>query len=324
VPGLLWNKVLPDFPINRRTAHIIKATLADTAGLRHIAGAKYIRAPGSLFERVVAKFGDDTLSVVLRGIEIVIPNEIDLDYDEFLDVETFFASRFGREMSGFTKEFLVQNALFNTSTFGAATNSSVAYTAANMATIDAVGDIIASTRRLKAKGEPPPYVCVMAGPVFERIRQTSKLITFVAGSLVPGYQASVDKVKNAMAEFGISDILVGDAYINTAADGAAPTLAQIWANTYIWVGRAGFANKDEKEGVSVPQLGGVGATVFWEGFTPGGIPSTDKDTTTFEGGNYVESYPAIDRDSMILRLKMSSYPYIGNSRAGDLIGTQYA
>ena len=72
------------------------------------------------------------------------------------------------------------------------------------------------------------------------------------------------------------------------------------------------------------KLGGVGANVYWEGFSPGGVPSTDKDAKEFEGGNYVESYPDLSIDSMVLRLKMSCNPYIGNSRAGDLIATQYS
>ena len=76
--------------------------------------------------------------------------------------------------------------------------------------------------------------------------------------------------------------------------------------------------------MSIPQLSGVGAMLYWEGFTPGGVPSTDKDSQSFEGGNYVESYPDLTIDSMVLRLKMSSYPYVGNSRAGDLINPQYS
>src|SRR5262245_44187530 len=102
VQGIIYDQVLPDYPINRRTAHIIKATIQDTLGMRHIGGAKYIRAPGTLFERAVAKFADDVLTVALRGIEIVVPNEVELDYDEYLDVEEFFATRFGRETAGLT------------------------------------------------------------------------------------------------------------------------------------------------------------------------------------------------------------------------------
>ena len=329
MPGLIYNKILPDFPINRRTAHIIKATLQDTIGLRHIAGAKYLHAPGTKFERAVAKFADDTLSVALRGMEIVVPNETELDYDEYLDVESFFAQRFGKEIAGLTKEYLAQAAIFNTAAktsggFGTATNSTVAYTAALLTTIDFVGDVIASTRRLKASGEPPPYTVVMSGVVFERVRQSTKALNFVAGSLGAQKVVTTDSLTQAMSDFGISQILTGDTYYNTAADGQPPTLTQVWSNSLIWVGRAGQAADVSKEGVSVPSLGGCGTMLYWEGFSPGGIPSTDKDSTSFEGGNYVESYPDLSVDSMVLRLKMSSYPYIGNTRAGDLINPQYS
>ena len=326
LPGLIYNKILPDYPINRRTAHIIKATLQDTLGLRHIAGAKYLHAPGTKFERAVAKFADDTLTVALRGLEIVVPNETELDYSEYLDVEAFFAQRFGREIAGLTKEYLAQAAIFNTTTFGAATNSTVAYTSALLTTMDFIGDVIAATRRLKAKGEPPPYKVVMSGIVYERVRQSTKVLNFIIGQLGAGKDVSLTNLSTALSEFGIDEILLGDSYYNTAADGAAPTLTQIWGNNFIWVGRAGGSatQSADKEGVSVPQLSGAGAMLYWEGFTPGGVPSTDKDSTSFEGGNYVESYPDLTIDSMILRLKMSSYPYVGNSRAGDLINPQYS
>lgn len=326
LPNLIYDQVLPDFPINRRTAHIIKATLQDTLGLRHIAGAKYLHAPGTKFERAVAKFADDTLTVALRGLEIVVPNETEMDYDEYLDVESFFAQRFGREIAGLTKEYLAQAAIFNTTTFGAATNSTVAYTAALLTTIDFVGDIIASTRRLKAKGEPPPYTVVMSGMVYERVRQTTKVLNFIVGQLGAGKDVSIGNLTTALSEFGIKEILLGDSYFNSAADGQPPILNPIWSTNYIFVGRAGGSatQASDKEGVSVAQLSGVGAMLFWEGFSPGGVPSTDKDSTSFEGGNYVESYPDLTIDSMVLRLKMSSYPYIGNTRAGDLINPQYS
>lgn len=325
VPGLIYDQILPDFPINRRTAHIVKATLQDSLGLRHIAGAKYMHAPGTRFERAVAKFADDILTVALRGLEIVVPNETQMDYDEFLDVESFFASRFGREIAGLTKEYLCTNAIFNTVTYNGSTPAVVSYLQANLATIDFVQDIVLSTRRLKAKGEPPPYVAVMSGLVFERIRQTTLVKNWVVGQLGPGSAATLSNVTNALTEFGIEKILVGDTYYNSANEGVAPNLIPIWSTAYVFVGRPGLSiGKGDNEGVTVPQLGGTGCMLYWEGFSPGGVPSVDKDAQAFEGGNYVESYPDLAVDSMILRLKMSSYPYIGNTRAGDLIATSYA
>ena len=329
VSGLIGKKVLPDFPVNRRTAHIIKATLADTLGLR-ILNDKYVRAPGTKFERAVAKFGDDTFTVTLRGLEIVVPNETELDMAGYLDVEAFFAARFG-QTSALTQESLIANAVFNPTTFGAATNSAVAYTAANLGTMTPIADIIASIRRVKAKGERPNTV-VIPGMVFERIRLSADMRSYLAGSINPGMNVTVNTLKLALAEYGIDNVFIADQYVNTAADGATPVLSQIWGNGYIWVGRAGETFGDTSAdadvmpngGMGVPTLQGVGANIYWEGYTPGGKISTDQQSISFDGGNYVESYPEMQTDSMILRVKCSAQPYIGNANAGDLIATQYA
>jgi hypothetical protein len=334
IGGTVGDQILPDFPINKRTAHLIKATIADTQALRHIAAPKYVRAPGTLFERIVAKLGDDTFTVTLRGVEIVIPNEVQLDYAGYADLEAFYAARFGTEFSGLTKEYMCQAAIFSTSTFGAATNSSVAYTAANLSTISLIPDLIASTRRIKGKGEPPPYVAVMSGTVFERVRQAATVQSWVTGTLRAGQEATHNMIEQSVQEFGIKSILVGDAYYNSAADQATPVLTPIWSNTYIWVGRPGLAKgvglpaetqpeTDVVEGLGVPILGGVGVLAFWENWA-GGIPGDEGDVDTFDGGNYVESYYSREIDSQVLRIKLSSTAYIGNTKAGDLIATQYS
>lgn len=335
IGGLIGDMILPDFPINKRTAHLIKATIQDTQALRHIAAPKYIRAPGTLFERIVAKLGDDTFTVTLRGVEIVIPNEVQLDYAGYADLEAFYAARFGNEFSGLTKEYLIAGSIFSTSNFGAATNSAVAYTSANLGTISLIPDLIASARRLKAKGTPPPYVAVMSGTVFERVRQASTVQGYVTGTLRAGQEATLNMIEQAVQEFGIKRVLVGDAYYNNAADQATPSLLPIWSNTYIWVGRAGQTagvglEKEPQpesravEGIGVPLLGGAGVMAFWENFDNGGIPGDEGDATQYEGGNYVESYYSREIDSQVLRIKMSSTPYIGNTRSGDLIATQYS
>ncbi len=334
IGGLIGDKILPDYPITRRTAHIIKAALAGSQALRSISAAKYIRAPGTKFERITATLGDDTFTVVLRGVELVIPNETQMDYDGYLTIEALYAARFGNEVSGLTKEQLIEAAIFNTGTFGAATNSATAYTVANLATMTPVADLIAATRRLKAKGEPPPYSVAMSGPVWERIRQCTDTRNFLVGSLKGQTEVTRSALETALREFGITQILVGDAYVNTAADSATPSLSPIWTNTYIWTGRPGMAKgigtpeetnpeTDEKEGFGVPILGGVGANIFWQGWA-NGMPSDEGEVEDFEGGNYVESYYVREIDSEVLRLKLSSQPYLGNPRAGDLVATQYS
>jgi hypothetical protein len=333
--GCIGDQILPDFPINRRTAHLIKATIQDTQALRNISAPKYIRAPGTKFERIVAKLGDDSFTVNLRGVEIVIPNEPTLDYAGYADLEAFYSARFGNEFSKLTKEILIAAQIFNTTNFGSATNSSVAYTEALLSTISLIPDLVASSRRVKAKGEPPPFVAAMSGIVFERVRRASTVQSYVVGTLRAGQESTRNMIEQSVQEFGIKKILVGDSYFNNAADMATPVLTQTWATTYIWVGRPGLQTsvgldaepqpeKDVVEGLGVPILGGVGVLAYWEGFDNGGIPAEDGDRTSFAGGNYVESYYNREIDSQVLRIKMSSTPYIGNTKCGDLIGTQYA
>jgi len=335
IGGLIGEDILPDFPVNRRTAHLIKATIQDTQALRNIVAPKYVRNPGTLFERVVAKLGDDQFTVTLRGVEIVIPNEVQLDYNGYADLEAFYAARFGNEFSGLTKEALIAAQIFNTTNFGSATNSSVAYTEANIGTISFVPDTVASTRRVKGRGEPPPYVMAMSGIVFERVRRATTVQSYVVGTLRAGQEATHNMVEQSIQEFGVKSLLVGDSYYNSAADGATPTLVQNWSTSYMFVGRAGLTRgigtdqepareRDVSEGIGVPLLGGVGVLAFWEAFDAGGIPADEGDENKYEGGNFVESYYSREIDSQVLRIKMSSTPYIGNTKCGDLINPQYS
>lgn len=327
IPNLIGEKILGPLPITWRNAHLVKATLADSLGLRDISADKYIHAPGASFSRLTATFGEATLTVTPRGVEIVVPNELMLDYRNRFDVMAFFSARFGNQFSGLTKERLIAAQIFNTGNF-AATNSTVAYTAANLSTISLVGDVIAAARRLKAAGEPPPYVMVSSGPVYERVRQAATVQAYSVGTLKPGQEATLAMILSGFAEYGITDWLMGDSYYNAGADGTT-SLSQVWSNTYIAVVKPGMTGGSaDNAGVSVPLLSGIGANVFWEGYAPGGVTSVDKTTAAYDfsggGGNYVESYPDLPTDSEVIRIKMSHKPTITNTRAGTLIATQYS
>jgi len=178
----------------------------------------------------------------------------------------------------------------------------------NFATNSAISDILASIRRVKAKGEVPDTV-IMSGPVYERIRVGTLTMNYVAGQLGRGSEVTANALQAALADMGIKQVLIGDSYYNTAADGATPSLTQIWSNTYIWVGAAGKIVSGE-DGLAQDYTG-AGMTMFWEPFSQ-------------SEGYYVESYPDPSVDSNIIRVKDSSVPHLGNTRAGDLIATQYS
>lgn len=334
IQGAIGEQILGPLGISFRNAHLVKATLSGSIGLRHIGAAKYIRAMGTKYERLSATFGDATLTVTPRGVEISVPREMVLDYKTKFDVLAFFSSRFGSEIGGLTKEYLIASTVFSSGAFvaGSATNSTVAYTEANRNKIDGTGmdpihDIIASARRVRASGEIPDTV-VMSGPVWERVRTAWNTLQFVRGQFNAISEVTKETFSKALAEFGIKQVLIGDCYYNSASDGATAVLTQIWSNTYILVCKAGMSQASSDAGVGVPSITGIGANVFWEGFDEGGTGTLAPVQEQFDfqggGGYYVETYPDWQTKSEIIRIELSHNPTITNNRGGDLIATQYS
>lgn len=331
IENRIGNIIMPDFPITQRTAHLPKLTLSDTQALRMITDDKFLRAPGTKYERLVAKVGDATITTDLRGQEIVVPNEVTAEWAEYWDIVGFFAGRFGTEVSGLTKEFFVAATVFNVAnTFrGSAINATIAYTAANRDILGALGmnpiqDIIAGVRYLRSTGENPDFVA-MSGPVWERVSTCQNTLQFVRGTLGPIMEVTKDNFAMALKAYGIKDVLIGDTYYNNAADGATPSLTQLWSNTYIGIGRRGLARvESETQSVAVPTLGGFGVNAFWTGFKPGGARDLSNEADQYEGGSYVETYPDMTINSMVVRVGMSAKPFIGNNRCLVLIATSYS
>lgn len=334
VKNTIGSQLLGDLPVSYRNAHYIKATLGGSLGLRHIGATKYVRAMGTKYERATATLSDGSLTVTPRGLEISVPREMTLDYKNIFDALAFFSGRFGTEIGALTKEYLIAQTLFSASAYvlGSATNSGVAYTAANRDTsgtsgMNPIQDIIASARRVRANGEVADTV-VMSGPVWERVSTCQNTLQFARGTFGPIQEVTPELFLKALGAYGIKQVLVGDNYINTAADGATPSLTQVWSNTYILVCKAGMSTANQTEGSLVPSLTGLGATVFWEGFdgTGNGTLSPVESKFDFQGGGgyYVETYPSWETESEIIRIKMSHNPTITNNRAGDIIATQYS
>jgi len=334
VKNTIGEKILGPLGVSYRNAHYIKATLAGSLGLRHIGSTKYVRAMGTRYERATATLTDGSLTITPRGLEISVPREMTMDYKGVFDALAFFSGRFGQEIGALTKEYLIAQAVFSSTAYvlGSATNSGVAYTAANRDKTDGTGmnpiqDIIASTRRVKANGEVPDTV-VMSGPVWERVSTCYQTLQFVRGIFGPIQDVTPELFLKALNAYGIKQVLVGENYVNTAADGATPSLTQVWSNTYMLVCKAGMSAAGSTEGTLVPSLTGLGANVFWEGFDASGNGTLDKVKEDYDfgggGGYFVEVYPSWETESDIIRIKMSHNPTITNNRCGDIIATQYS
>lgn len=308
---LIYRDVLPQYGVNRRTAQIIKATIAGTQAHR-ILTDKYIRQPGAVFERFNMTFGEDTFTVAQRGWEVTIPDEVEMDLSDYFSVESFAAGR-GADAIELTNEWLAGAALQSTTNFGSATGALVAYTAANLATINFPQDILNSIERIRNKGENPNTI-IIPELVLNLVMQSTLMRNFVyqqtGFSPVAGAAVSVEIIQKAFAPWGITKVLVGRARYNTATDqNTTLSYTKCWTTTYITVLKSGASFIENNNGIAT--VGGVGAMVYWEKLTPAGVYG-------------VETYRDEIRKSNVVRTLTTMQPYIANGSCGDLITTSYS
>jgi hypothetical protein len=313
--GNIWSQVLPPYPVNKRTSHLLKATVQGVQ-LGRILTDKYITQPGANIERMNMTIGDDTFTVIIRKREVKIPDEVDMDYADYLSIESL-ASRTGAINLELTNEYLAANAIFNTTNFGNATNSGTAYTVGNLATSNPISDIFLSIERVRDKGEQPNTI-IIPTLVWQRMRQMTLVkaaaVSTNGFSPISTGNVTTDSLLAIFAPEGIEKILIGRSRYNTAVDGATPAYTKMWLNTYIWVGRTGasFVGGTGNDGYSGLQtVEGAGAMTYWDAYTP-------------VNGWMTETYRDEAVESNIVRTKTSASPYIANGNAGDLIATQYS
>ena len=302
----IHSQILPALPVNKRTVHLVKAKIANAQTAR-ILDDYFITAPGADVERMTMTLNDDSFTIAIRKREVQVPDEVEMDYADYLSVEQLAANN-AAESVELTTEYLTSAAIMNATTFGAGTNSIVAYTAANLATIDFVGDVYAAIERGVDQGEILNTI-VLSQQVYNRIRQSTLLKNYVVSQLGRGYEVNQSNLQLAFADAGIEKVLIGRSVYNSAADGATPTMSRIWGNTYVWVGATGNSATAQEDGIST--IDGVGVNAFWDSYTP-------------QNGYGVDTYREEKTESNIVRAKTSKAPYIANAQAGTLITTQYS
>lgn len=286
--------VLPPAPSALLQGHVPKITIAKGDMLR---ATTKVRKPGTHYDRWQAAIDDHSYTLLNVGEELPIPDEVNLTYEQYFPLESVYAAESGnRLLRG--NELEVADTVMNASNFDAV-GAAVAYAAANLATMLPVSDLQAAIRRCKARGERPNTI-ILPGPVYDRVRISADMKSFIAGTVNPGARVTDETIQQAFAKSGIEKVLVPDGYVNTSQSGKNTTIDQIWANTYVFVGKC---KAGELRG------GGIGRTFYWEKMGPLLTVSTYRDESV---------------KSNIIRGEKTTLPSLTNTRAGTLITTSYA
>lgn len=286
--------VFPAAPMRLPTGHVPKITIAKGDLLR---STTRNRAPGTNFARWQSAIDDFSITLVQVAEEVQLPDEQTLLYEDYFAFEQVYAMEASNRLRR-SDELDSEAALFNTGNFDA-TNSAVAYTAANIATMTPITDIFAAIRLVKGRGEVPNTILI-PGPVLDRIQLSAQVIAFVAGSVNPGAIINASTLQLALASHGIKQVLIGDGYVNQSDSLTANSINQIWPNTYIFVGNC-------QPGAL--RSGGVGRTFYWE--KQGPLLN-------------ISSYRDEPKKSNVIRALKTTLKAVTNTRAGTLITTQFS
>jgi hypothetical protein len=285
-------KLLPAAPLRLPTGHVPKITIAKGDLMR---ATRKKRTPGSNFDRWQSAIEDYSITLVQTSEEVSLPDEQTLIYEDYFAFESVYAMEAGnRLLRG--HELDVAGAIINTTNFDT-NNGTVAYSAANIATITPTLDIITAIRLIKGRGERPNTV-LFPGTIYDRVRQSADMKSFVAGSINPGARVTQSTIQAALADQGIEQVLVADAYVNQSQSTKNNSINPVFPLTHIFVGCC-------KPGQL--QVGGVGRTFYWEKEGPLLNVSSYRDET---------------KKSNVIRAMKTTLAAITNTRAGTLVATQ--
>lgn len=290
-------RALPPFLVDAKSGTYPKIQIA--AGELMSYGSA-VRSRGGAYSEVTRQWTSDTYDCLDRGLEEPVDDTDQKDLARFFNLESSTAKWVLRNMM-LDHEIRAAAVINSTNNFGAATNSAVAYTEANIATISFVADVLAAIRRCRANGITPNAI-ILSEAVYHRVRRATLVLSFVAGSVGVGSGVNENTLAKAFGDEGIEKCLVGRAQYNSAKKGQAKSMAAVWGDTYVWVGKS-------VENPMSLQDGGAAHTLVWNA----------------EGGIFVsETYRDETRRSNIVRVRQNTAEKCVNGTAGTLIATQYS
>ena len=259
------------------------------------------RGPGGSYKRVGRSWEWDSYDCEDRGLEGEVDDTIQAEMKKFFDVEVSEAKKVRRDVA-LSYEKRVASLVMSSANSGfTAANSAVAYTEANIATIDLARDVTAGKEYLEARGvNPEDLTLVMSNTVFNRLRRSTKLLSYVFGNTnnMGNQKLSRQAVADALE---VKELLICGRSYNGAKKGQDVSLSSIWGTTTVLL--ANLASGEFSNG-------GIGRTIVWSG---------DAD------GLYVtETYREEKIRSNIVRVRQNSTEKIIDTNEGYLITTQWA
>lgn len=295
--GFIGAKALPPLPVTARAGQYPRIQIDAGNLLRDETKG---RGPGASYPRVQRAVTTDTYTCQEYGLEELVDDSERNDYSRFFDMEAQAVKNIMRQVQ-LAHERRASTLLTSRANW-TATTSATAYTAANIATFNLGLDVDICKQAINSRGESADNLtAVMSLNTFNLVRASTQLQNRIRGTISTDSMLVLSKESVADA-LGLKQVLVGNNFYDTTAQGVTSSLSAIWPDTVIWLGSvAPFS------GAESYFSGGAAATLFWQ--TDGDIFQT-------------ETYREESRRSEVVRCRQYTAEKIINSNAGQLLATQ--
>ena len=294
--GFIGARALPPLPVSARAGQYPRIQI-DAANL--LRNETKGRGPGATYPRVQRAVTTDTYTCQEYGLEELVDDSERNDYSRFFDMEAQAVKNIMRQVQ-LAHELRAATVLGDRATW-TATTAATAYTAANLATFDIGLDIDVVKQAMASRGEDVSNLTVvMSLNMFNRARASTRLQNRIRGTISTDSLLTLSREAFAAA-LEVKEVLVGNNFYDTTAQGVTSSLSAIWGDTNIWIGRvAPFS------GTESYFSGGAAATLFWE--QEGEIFQT-------------ETYREEDRRSEVVRCRQYCAEKVINANAGQILAT---
>lgn len=214
------------------------------------------RGPSGTYNEVSRKITTDTFECIDRGLEERIDDVFVRDMERFFDVEVLTSKLITRMMM-LDYEIRVAAKIIDTAVF-TTTSATTAMSEANIATFDFPRDLMEAKERLTSRAVIPNTL-IISDILFNRIRRSTKLQTFLYGSIGAGTSYRLVNAQDIGSAFNIPTVYVAASSYDTAVKGQAESLTRVWSDNHIWLG-----NVQEGDFSAM----GAGRTIVWSADSP--------------------------------------------------------
>jgi|GEM_PF-1007186 len=261
---LFGSQILPQLPVDARAGIYPKIEIGNGGEL--LKKDSTLRGPTGTYNETTRKFTTDTYECLDRGMEERIDDVVVRDYAKFFDVEVLTSKLIMRTMK-LDYESRVYNLLQ-----GATTSSNSNFlqldgvtvangnnaangwgTTAGLADCDFPLLLMNAITELTKRGETPNTL-VMGQQAWNWFRRSTKLNTFLYGSLGTGLGYKMVTESDIAKQFRLQNIYIAAAHYDEANRNASASLTPLWNNDRMWLG--------EVKGGEV-SAGGAGRTFVW-------------------------------------------------------------